>query len=175
MTSEKYTWTKRDKWLYLLSMLPFIIVFLGTIFLLSTFNLVLVIILISLFLVTNLFQAGCCVGCPYQGEYCPALCGVYLGNLLSGFLYKNRKFNQEFFNRNAKGGEFMLLITILFPVYWIYKTSWLLIPVYFLLLFTHFLLFMPTQCEKCSYNTTCPGGKAWLVCRKRLNEIGNKR
>ena len=174
MNNEKYQWTKKDKWLYALSMLPFLVVFLGTIYLLSTFSVILALILVILFLVTNLFQAGCCVGCPYQGEYCPALCGVYLGNILSGILYKNRKFNQDFFNRNAQWGELLLVLTILFPVYWIVRTSWLLMPVYFLLLIAHFLLFMPTQCENCSYNTTCPGGKAWLVCRRRLKEIENR-
>ena len=174
MTNVKYQWTKKDKWLYALSMLPFIIVFLGTLYLLSTFSIILAIILVSLFLLTNLFQAGCCVGCPYQGEYCPALCGVYLGNVLSGILYKNRKFDQDFFNRNAQVGELLLVLTILFPVYWIIRTNWLLVPVYFLLLIAHFLLFMPTQCENCSYNKTCPGGKAWLVCRRWLKEIGNR-
>jgi len=38
------------------------------------------------------------VGCPYRGRYCPALCGVYLGNLLSGMLYPNRQFDDQLFD-----------------------------------------------------------------------------
>lgn len=174
MTGIKYQWTNRDKWRYFISMVPFTIVFLGTIYLLSTYGIILPILLILMFLVTNVFQAGCCIGCPYRGEYCPALCGVYIGNLLSGLLYKDRQFDQAFFDRNAKGGEVMLFLTILFPVYWIFMTSWILVLVYFLLLFAHFLLFMSTQCIKCSYNETCPGGKAWLACHKQFKVFNHE-
>jgi hypothetical protein len=27
---------------------------------------------------------------------------------------------------------------------------------------------MPIQCEKCSYNTTCPGGQIWKKFCRRL-------
>ena len=166
MSPKSYQWTRKDKVLYALSMVPFLVVLLGSIYLLSTYSVILPILLVVLYLVTNIFQAGCCVGCPYQGKYCPALCGVYLANLLSGILYKNREFDQDSFDRNAKAGEIMLFLTILFPIYWIFRTSWILVPVYLLLLAAHFLLFMPTQCENCGYSTTCPGGQVWQSCRK---------
>ncbi len=62
----------------------------------------------------------------------------------------------------------MVLVIALFPVYWIVKTSWYLLPIYLLLIMAHLVLFMPTQCEKCSYNETCPGGLAWQACRAWL-------
>jgi hypothetical protein len=165
---EPYQWTRKDKWLYALSMIPFLIVFIGTAYLLTTYSIYLTLILVALYCITNIFQAGCCVGCPYQGKYCPALCGVYPGNLLSGILYKNRQFDEKFFNRNATAGETMVLVIALYPLYWIIRTSWILVPIYLLLIMAHFAIFMPTQCEKCGYNTTCPGGQAWLNCRKNL-------
>ncbi|MBN2274751.1 MAG: hypothetical protein JXK95_10490 [Bacteroidales bacterium] len=158
---EFYKWTKKDKWLYFLSMIPFLIVFIGTAYLLATYSIILLFILIALYLITNIFQAGCCIGCPYRGKYCPALCGVYLGNILSGFLYKKRQFDPKFFKLNANAGETMILIIAIFPLYWIYKTGWYLIPIYVILIAAHFILFMATQCGKCSYNTTCPAGQAW--------------
>ncbi|MGD8456030.1 MAG: hypothetical protein PVF83_06580 [Anaerolineales bacterium] len=169
---EPYQWTRKDKQLYALSMLPFVIVFIGTAYLLSTYSIYLALILVGLYLLTNVFQAGCCVGCPYRGKYCPALCGVYLGNLLSGFLYKNREFDQKFFDRNAAAGETMVLLTALYPLYWVARTSWILVPIYLLLLAAHFAIFMPTQCDKCAYNTTCPGGQTWL--KFRTNIYGRK-
>jgi hypothetical protein len=169
MEHAPHEWTAKDKWLYALAMIPFLVVFAGTAYLLSTYSVWLAIILIALYLVTNVFQAGCCVGCPYRGKYCPALCGVYLGNLLSGILYKDRPFDEAFFNRNAKAGETMLLILIVFPLYWVFQTAWYLVPVYLLLIGLHFALFMPTQCEKCGYQSTCPGGQAWLGCRKQFS------
>jgi hypothetical protein len=170
MEKKVYQWSRKDKALYALSMLPFVVVFLGTAYLLATYSFYLALVLVGLYLLTNIFQAGCCVGCPYRGSYCPALCGVYLGNLLSTILYKDRQFDAQFFKRNATAGEIMLILTVLFPLYWIFQTGWYLVPLYLLLLGAHFLIFMPTQCEKCSYNSTCPGGQTWLGCRKWLDE-----
>ena len=168
MEPLNYEWNARDKWLYGLSMVPFAAVFFGTAFLLSTYSIFLTLILFALYLITNFFQAGCCIGCPYRGKYCPALCGVYLGNLLSVILYKNRQFDEKFFRRNAAAAEMMVLITAIFPLYWIWQWGWYLVLVYLLLLAAHVILFMPTQCEKCGYRNICPGGQAWQSCRKYL-------
>ena len=69
----------------------------------------------------------------------------------------------------------MVLVFALFPIYWVVKTSWWLLPIYLLLIAAHLVLFMPTQCEKCSYNETCPGGIAWRTCSVwlRSREIDN--
>ena len=166
MEGKPYQWTKKDKRLYVLSMIPFLVVFLGTAYLLSTYSIILAILLVGLYLLTNIFQAGCCIGCPYRGKYCPALCGVYLGNFLSGILYKDRPFDEKFFKRNAAAGETMVIVLVLFPLYWVFQTGWYLVPIYLALIAAHFLIFMPTQCEKCGFNTTCPGGQTWLGCRK---------
>jgi hypothetical protein len=168
MCTQPYQWTKQDKWLYALSMIPFLVIFIGTSYLLATYSIYLMLILWGLYILTNFFQAGCCVGCPYRGKYCPALCGVYLGNFLSTLLYKDREFDEKFFKRNATAGEIMVVVLALYPLYWVFKTHWILVPIYVALLATHFLIFMSTQCGKCSYNTTCPGGKAWLSCRNRF-------
>ncbi|MFN2236335.1 MAG: hypothetical protein ACK2U1_19065, partial [Anaerolineales bacterium] len=139
MEGKAYQWTKKDQWLYALSMLPFLVVFLGTAYLLSTYSIILTILLLGLYLLTNIFQAGCCIGCPYRGKYCPALCGVYLGNFLSGILYKDRPFDEKFFKRNAAAGETMVIVLVLFPLYWVFQTGWYLVPIYLALIAAHFL------------------------------------
>lgn len=171
MELKPYQWTRKDKWLYILSLLPFLIMIVGTAFLLSTSSIYLVFIWVGLYILINIFQAGCCVGCPYRGRYCPAFCGVYLGNFLSGILYKNRQADKSFFKRNATAGETMLLLWMLFPLYWIYQISWYLVPIYLILFAWHAFFFMLTQCSKCSYNTTCPGGQAWQNCRKLFGSL----
>ena len=163
-----YRWTKKDKWLYILSMLPLAVLYVATAYLLASCSVYLLIILIALYVITNIFQTGCCVGCPYRGNYCPALCGVYLGKIFSIILYKTRRFEPNFFKKNAKAAEITILVMALYPLYWVIKSGWYLVPIYFLLIIAHFLLFMSTQCEKCSYNTTCPGGRAWQRCRKQF-------
>ncbi len=165
-----YEWTKRDKWLYAFSLVPFLVVFLGAAALLASYSGWLAVILVFLYLLTCVFQAGCCIGCPYRGRYCPALFGIYLGNLLSGVIYPNREFDEAFFQRNAAAGEVMVLVTALFPVYWVAKTAWWLLPIYLLLIIAHLVAFMPTQCEKCSYNETCPGGITWRACAAWLRQ-----
>ncbi|TFG49688.1 MAG: hypothetical protein E4H33_01725 [Anaerolineales bacterium] len=169
-----YKWTVKDKWLYWLSMVPFLVLFIGTVLLLGTYSPWLSVLLVIFYLLANLFQAGCCIGCPYRGKYCPAFFGVYLGNVLSGILYPNREFDQKYFDRNAAAGEILVLVVGLFPIYWVIKTAWYLLPIYLLLIAAHLVLFMPTQCEKCSYNETCPGGLAWRSCSVWLKEKGKE-
>jgi hypothetical protein len=166
-----HQWSVRDKWLYWLSLTPFLVAFCGAGALLYTYSAWLSVALLFFYSLINVFQAGCCIGCPYRGKYCPAIFGIYLGNLLSTVLYPGRDFDQKFFDRNAAAGEIMVLVTIVFPVYWIVKTSWYLLPIYLLLLAAHLVTFMPTQCEKCSYNDTCPGGITWKACRGWLEAI----
>lgn len=168
MELTSYEWTRKDRLLYALAMIPFLITFLGTIYILSTYAIYLAILSAGLYVLVNLFQAGCCVGCPYRGKYCPAFCGVYLGNYLSGILYKDRPFDKRVFERNATAGEATLLIWFLFPLYWVFQTGWYLVPIYLILVLIHVLLFLPTQCAKCGYNTVCPGGQAWQSLRKRF-------
>jgi hypothetical protein len=167
MSAEIYHWSAKDKLLYAISMIPFIIVFVGTAWYLATVSGYLFLLFIGLYLAANLFQAGCCVGCPYRGRYCPALCGVYLGNIFSTLLYRNRSYEPRFFERNAAMAETLLLVLVALPLYWIFQAAWYYVPLYLGLLAAHFLLFMPTQCEKCSYNTICPGGIAWMKLRRR--------
>jgi hypothetical protein len=103
---------------------------------------------------------------PVPGKILPGLQrGVYLGNLLSALFYANRPYDEKFFTRNAAAGETSLLIFLLFPLYWFFQAAWYYAPAYLILFTLHVILFAPTQCEKCGYNTVCPGGKAWRSCR----------
>ena len=54
-----------------------------------TINPVLSLIMVVLYIGTSYFQAYCCVfqDCPYVGEFCPAISGIYLGNVLARRLY----------------------------------------------------------------------------------------
>lgn len=168
MKQEYYKWTSKDKRMYVLSMIPFVVMSIGTLYILGKYSIVVPFIWILIYVIVNLFQAGCCIGCPYRGKYCPAFCGVYLGNFLSGMIYNSREFNSSFFQKNATGGEIALIIFILFPLYWIFSLSWYLVLIYIGLIFMHMLLFMSKQCPKCSYNKVCPGGRAYQNYSKLL-------
>lgn len=158
---DSYHWTAQDKWNYILSLAPFLVAFLGSIYLLGTISITLSLVFIILYLIGNIFQAGACTGCPYRGKYCPPVFGVYLGNLLSGILYKHKDFDLQFIENQAKIAELVIYGTFLFPIYWLFSIAWYYPLFYFILLALHLILFMPNQCEKCSYNKICPGGIIW--------------
>jgi len=154
-----YQWTGRDKFYYFLSLIPFIIGFLGAGYILATFSVYLLLLFVGLYLVANIFQAGACVGCPYRGRFCTAIFGVYLGNLISSKIYRKRSFEQHFFKINAEIASVVAIITLLLPIYWLFIYGWYYLIAYFVLTMIHIYLFYRLFCPKCSYRDTCPGGK----------------
>jgi hypothetical protein len=172
---EYYKWNRKDRLLYFISLIPFIAMLAMTLYIFSNHSIFISIIWISLYLLVNIFQSGCCVGCPYRGRYCPAFCGVYLGNILSGIIYKKRQFDPKFYNNNALAGEITLTVFLVFPIYWIFLANWYFVPVYIALIVAHIVLFMPQQCSKCSYNTVCPGGNAYQSYCRLFNKSKKQR
>lgn len=154
-----YQWTGKDRRYYFLSLIPFAIGFVGAVYIMSTFSIYLSLIFLGLYLIANVFQAGACVGCPYRGKFCTAIFGVYLGNLISSIIYKNRSFDQRFFNINAEIASIAAIITLLLPIYWLFIYGWYYLVAYFILIFIHIFLFYRLFCPKCSYSDTCPGGR----------------
>ena len=162
-----YRWKVRDKLYYFLSLLPFIIGFVGAACILASFNIYLLLLFIVLYLVANVFQAGACVGCPYRGRFCTAIFGIYLANIISSLIYKNRTFNQRFFNINAEIASTVAIITSLIPVYWLFISGWYYLVAYIVLTAAHIFLFYRLFCPKCSYHNTCPGGRMVLKLSRR--------
>jgi hypothetical protein len=154
-----HQWSRREKLYYFLSLIPFIIGYIGACFILANYSVYFLLIYIGLYLVTNIFQAGACVGCPYRGRFCTAIFGVYLANLISSWIYKNRSFEQRFFKINAEIASTLAIITLLFPVYWLFIYGWYYLIAYFIVTIVHIFVFYRLFCPKCSYNDTCPGGR----------------
>ncbi len=158
-----YRWTTRDKRIYALSLLPFLVGFVGSLFLLATISPVLSVIAVGLYLLGNVFQARCCVGCPYRGQYCPALFGVYLGNVLSVRLYGEATHDPRLFKINATLGELTVLGLITLTAILLATINGWYAVIMLLLMAAHGLIFLRLICPRCSYNQTCPGGQT--ACR----------
>lgn len=174
MKQEYYKWTKKDKWFYIISMIPLFAMLVSTFHLLTNYSIFIAILWIFLYLIVNVFQAGCCVGCPYRRSiYCTAFCGAYLGKLLSNIFYKNRQFNTEFFIKSVAGGEIALIVFLIFPLYWVYFSNWYFILLYLGIIAIHFVLFTPVKFKKCSYSVTCSGGKTYQNCCQLFRKMGN--
>ena len=166
MEQNPYNWTKKDKWLYALSLIPVFIMFFLGFKVMVPICIYMFIIWILIYIIVNIFQAACCIGCPYKGKYCPPIFGIYMSNILSDYLYRDFESEPDFFKKNAKGGEISLLIFLLYPTYWLFITDWTYLLLYLSMIILHLVIFMPIQCRKCSYNKICPGGKSYLyLCR----------
>lgn len=158
-----YAWTRRDKLIYAGTLVSFFVAFFGALILLGTISLWLSLILVGLYLLGNIFQAACCVGCPYRGKYCPALFGVYLGNWLSVRLYAGRTFDERFFERNATGGELSIVGMVLVAAVGLATLNIWYTAALLVLVALHLGLYVTLICPSCSYRDTCPMGK--LSCR----------
>ena len=154
-----YQWTTRDKLLYFAILIPFMVAFFGSLYLLGTISIYLSLFLIVLYLGVIVFQAGCCVGCPYQGKFCPALFGIYPANFLSTRLYAGRKHDPRFFQNNATIAEVFVIVMVLFTGFWLWTLKWWYAMVMLLLIADHMVSFLVLICPKCGYNQTCPAGK----------------
>ena len=126
MTNHKcrYQWTSKDRHFYFLSLILFLIPFVGAAHVLANVSIYLLLTFIGLYILVNIFQAGACVGCPYRGKFCPAIFGVYFSNVISSIIYKNRTFEQRFFNMNANLASITCIIALSFPIYWLALSGW---------------------------------------------------
>ena len=81
--------------------------------------------LVLLFLLGAFFQAGCCIGCPYRGRYCPALFGIFPANFLSARIYKYRQYDENFLKRNAALADTVVSIIVVLCCVMLFTIHWL--------------------------------------------------
>ncbi|MBN1264205.1 MAG: hypothetical protein JXA25_01840 [Anaerolineales bacterium] len=119
----------------------------------------LAVVLLVLYVMGNVFQARCCVGCPYRGGFCPPIFGVYLANIFSSWWYADQAFETRTFERSANIAMSFLGAALLFAFYWLYTLGWLYVLAVFLLMLLHTVLVLWLICPKCGYHDICPAGK----------------
>jgi len=168
--AKSYRWTIKDKVIYGLVLIPFVVAFIGSLILMGRVSIAFPILVLVLYVLANFFQAGCCVGCPYRGSYCPALFGVYLANLFSTWFYKQRQFDEKTFYRNANRAASLLGVILIMTSVILVTLNWLWMVAYLLLAVLHFMLFLVFICPKCGYNETCPAGKYSCSMMRRFRK-----
>jgi hypothetical protein len=108
------------------------------------------------------FQAYCCAcqDCPYIGEFCPALAGIYPANTLARMKYgdKGAVKSEDAFKANATAAAFCWGGMILFPLPWLARRSAILAIAYVLVHAVNYLLHGLILCPVCAIRDTCPGG-----------------
>ncbi len=167
LNCRAYEWTDRDKLTYLCALIPFLVAFIGALALIATISVYWAVALVAVYLLGNFFQAGCCIGCPYRGRYCPALFGIFLANFLSARLYRDRKHEQRFFDRNAALAETTVVLISICCCVLLFTIHWALAILFLALGALHLYLFFRRICPKCSYNEICRAGRVAVPCSSR--------
>ena len=167
-----HEWARGDKLTYFYALVPFLVAFGGALALVATISVFWTITLFVLYLLGSFFQAGCCIGCPYRGRYCPALFGIFLANVVSARIYQDREHDEKFFKRNAALAETVVAIIAILCCVLLFMIHWTLAVVFLTLGTIHLYLFFKHICPKCGYNETCPGGQAAVKLGKKTEATG---
>lgn len=124
------------------------------------------------------FQAYCCAcqDCPYIGEFCPALAGIYPANALARRKYGDRGVvkSEEAFKANAAAAAFCWGGMVLFPLPWLARRSAKLAAGYALAHAAYYLLHGLIVCPVCAIRETCPGGMLQSMVLKGGVERGDR-
>lgn len=109
------------------------------------------------------FQSYCCacLECPYVGEFCPAIAGIYPANLIArarfgdggGLIRSRRKLKNQASMAGACWGCMMVL-----PLYHLGKRNTILAAGYALAHGLYYICQGLLVCPACSIRDTCPGG-----------------
>ena len=151
------------KWLYLLLTIPFLSLLISVFIYLWTFSFILPIVFLLFYLAMCCFQAYCCAyqDCPYVGEFCPAVIGIFPANLITGSLYSGKEIvkSKKTFDLHATLAIVGWLGLVGFPLNWIAKLDPSLAVGYVISHMVYAVVFGLTICPVCAIRDTCPGGK----------------
>ena len=126
---------------------------------------------LSFYLGMCYFQAYCCAcqDCPYIGEFCPALAGIYPANTLARMKYgaKGAIKSEEAFKANAAAAAFCWGGLMLFPLPWLARRSAKLAAAFVFMHAVYYLAHGLVLCPVCAIRDTCPGGMLQSMVLKR--------
>ena len=153
----------RRKGVYIVIIIPYVAILISVFMYLWSFNVVYSLILLSFYLGMCYFQEYCCAyqECPYIGEFCPALAGIYPANILAKIRYGGKKIvkSKKTFEINAAVATVCWIGIMGFPLYWIAKMGILLAVGYVVLHAVYYAFHGLMLCPVCAIRDTCPGGK----------------
>ena len=151
----------KKKILYLLLTIPIITIFIAISIYLWLTSLISFIIYCSLFLMVIVSQSYCCAyqNCPYIGKFCPGIGGIIIISSVIAFLWKKTKKSKILFELFATLGFICLMRITLFPIFYIYKLSVIILIGYLIIAIFYCIAFGGLICPVCAIRDTCPGGK----------------
>ena len=166
----------RRKGLYMLIAIPYVAVLVSVFLYLLTKKepgsrvgrrLAPALVYLSFYLGMCYFQAYCCAcqECPYIGEFCPAIAGIYPANILARNKYGDREEIREMEKSQRRLRVNAALATLcwggimVFPLRRLAKRGASLAAGYLFVHAVYYLFHGLTICPACAIRDTCPGGQ----------------
>jgi hypothetical protein len=135
-----------------------------------TVNPIISLLMLVGYFLTNYGQAYCCAyqECPYVGQFCPALFGIFPANLIARRMVKKgvTRSKKRFEVSAAVAFGSFLIGVVLLPLYWLYLLNIWYAVLYFAFHLVSVLIFFFTICPTCSIRDTCPGGKVHQIGKR---------
>lgn len=145
----------------LISTISVVIAFIGIIILLALRSIIILVLFISFWILTNFSGGIICTQCPFQKKVCPGVYQLYFMPFLSKIIYRKKEYSKKTIEISAilmgvfgLSYYFIGFISLII-LYW---NDFLLIIVLILLGFfiTHILLSFLSLCPNCNNREKCP-------------------
>jgi hypothetical protein len=164
----------RRKGLYFVLTVPFVLIMLAVFIYLWRYSFLLSLAYLGFYFMTSFFQAYCCAyqDCPYVGKFCPAVIGIYPGNMFAKWLYSNKKIvrSKKKFEQSVTWALVGWGGLIILPLYWLSRLSIWWAVGYAAAHVVYTLIFWLTICPVCAIRNTCPGGKLYNMVAGRREQ-----
>ena len=145
----------------MISTISLVISFLGVIILLASKSIILLILFILFYILTNFAGGIICSQCPFQSKLCPGVLQLYFMPFLAKVVYRKKDYSKRAIELGAifvgifGSVYYMIGFISLFVLYW-NSTLFVVVLVLLILFFTHFFLSFSILCPNCMNKESCP-------------------
>lgn len=164
----------KRKALYLLLTIPMIAMYVAIAVFLWTVDIASFSIYCALFILVALFQSYVCVHwqCSYVGKFAPCVGGFCLPSSQIARLFKRAKRSEKAYKIVLTLAYTCFFAVILFPIYFIYRQSFVYMLIYVGIVAVYALCFLLFICPVCGTRHVCPGGQTAMQVKDRIKRQG---
>lgn len=160
----------KRKTLYLLLTIPMIVIYGMIALFLWSVHSAYFMIYCAFFILVAIFQGYVCVHwqCPYVGKFAPCVGGFCLPSSQIARLFKRVKRSEKTYTIVLTLAYINFFGFILFPVYFIYRQSFVYALIYVCIVAVYALCFLLFICPVCGTRHVCPGGQTAMQLQYKI-------
>ena len=164
----------RRKAFYLFLTVPMIVMYGAIALFLWSVDSVYFMIYGTFFVLVAILQSYVCVHwqCPYVGKFAPCVGGFCLPSSQIARLFKRVKRSEKTYAIVVTLAYINFFGVILFPIYFIYRQSFVYALIYIGIVAVYALCFLLFICPVCATRHVCPGGQTAMQLRDQIKKQG---